>query len=324
MRHSAAFRERERTGQVGGADEANQSICRPHGGGTCSRSAARGLRIPGGRSGVVGRSFPRGDQGRCSGDCPIHRSRRHLNLNLDADADANGNAKLDAHPNADRLIVRIVECDRVIFPLTTTEPQPEPAPANLEGPASLNVITPTPKVPSCAQGGRCNVGERGPGGGIVFFANRGEFICGPQRGQVCRYFEAAPIGWNGAREDAFKPWCAKQGRSWPTVYTNEPLGWGRANTQTIVRAYGSDNAAGMAAAYRGGGKSDWYLPAKAEVDELSRQRAIMGAPLLRYCWSSSQAGFSETGAWLPNFASGQWEITYKDFPHSCVRPIRAF
>lgn len=158
----------------------------------------------------------------------------------------------------------------------------------------------------------------------MFFANRGEFICGPQRGQVCRHLEAAPIGWNGTREDAFKPWCAKQGRSWPNVYTNEPLGWGLANTQTIVRACGSDSAAGMAAAYRGGGKSDWYLPAKAEVDELSRQRAIVGAPLLRYCWSSSQAGFSETGAWLLNFASGQWEITYKDFPHSCVRPIRAF
>jgi len=187
-----------------------------------------------------------------------------------------------------------------------------------------NVLTPTPQVPTCAQGGRCNVGERGPGGGIVFFANRGEFVCGPQRGQVCRYLEAAPVGWNGAREDAFGPWCDKKGRTWPNVFTGEALGWGLANTQTIVRACGPGSAAGRAAAYRGGGRSDWYLPAKAEVDALYQQRAIVGAPLLRYCWSSSQAGFAETGAWLLDFSRPLWEITYKDFPDSCIRPIRAF
>ena len=208
--------------------------------------------------------------------------------------------------------------------LPTLLPTPLPTLIIVTKQPTANVLTPTPRVPTCAQGGRCNVGEQGPGGGIVFFANRGEFICGPQRGQVCRYLEAAPVGWNGTREDAFGPWCAKQGDTWPNVYTNEGLGWGLANTQTIARACGPDSAAGRAAAYRGGGRSDWHLPSKAEVDALSQQRAIVGAPLLNYCWSSSQAGFSETGAWLLNFSRRQWEITYKDFPHSCIRPIRAF
>jgi len=189
---------------------------------------------------------------------------------------------------------------------------------------TVNVLTPTPRVPTCAQGGVCQVGERGPGGGIVFFAGRGQFICGLQRNQVCQYLEAAPVGWNGTREDAYTPWCSKRDGTWPNVFTGEGLGFGRANTATITKACGSNSAAGLAAAYRGGGKSDWYLPSKDEVMEVYRQQSLLGAPLLLYCWSSSQAGFSEDGAWLLNFRTGRWEITYKDFPSSCTRPIRAF
>lgn len=189
---------------------------------------------------------------------------------------------------------------------------------------TMNVLTPTPRVPTCAQGGVCHVGERGPGGGIVFFAGRGQFICGPQRNRVCQYLEAAPIGWNGTREDAYTPWCQKRDGTWPNVFTGETLGFGLANTATITKACGGNSAAGLAAGYRGGGKSDWYLPSKDEVMEIYRQQALLGSPLLLYCWSSSQAGFSETGAWLLNFRTGRWEITYKDFPSSCTRPIRAF
>lgn len=189
---------------------------------------------------------------------------------------------------------------------------------------TLKVTTPTPRVPTCAQGGTCRVGERGPGGGTVIFAGRGQFICGPQRNRVCTTIEAAPIGWNGTREDAFKPWCPKRGDRYGNVFTNDGLGWGMANTANIVAVCGTDSAAGLAANYRGGGLSDWYLPAKAEVDELYRQRSMIGSPLLAYCWSSSQVGFDTGGAWLLNFRTNQWEIALMDFPHSCVRPIRAF
>lgn len=188
----------------------------------------------------------------------------------------------------------------------------------------MKVITPTPQVPTCAQGGTCRVGEKGPGGGTVIFAGRGQFICGLQRNKVCTTIEAAPIGWNGTREDAFKPWCPKRGDRYGNVFTNEGLGWGMANTANIVGVCGSDSAAGLAASYRGGGLSDWYLPAKAEVDELYRQKSMIGSPLLAYCWSSSQVGFDTGGAWLLNFRTNQWEIALMDFPHSCVRPIRAF
>ncbi|MFM8895215.1 MAG: hypothetical protein ACKOE2_07540, partial [Actinomycetales bacterium] len=119
-------------------------------------------------------------------------------------------------------------------------------------------------------------------------------------------------------------WCPKRGDRYANVFTNEGLGWGMANTANIVAACGADSAAGLAAGYRGGGRSDWYLPAKAEVDELYRQQGMIGAPLLAYCWSSSQVGFDTGGAWLLNFRTGRWEISLMDFPHSCVRPIRSF
>lgn len=189
---------------------------------------------------------------------------------------------------------------------------------------TLKVVTPTPRAPTCAQGGVCHVGEKGPGGGIVVFAGRGQFICGVQRNRVCSNIEVAPVGWNGTREDAYKPWCPKLGDRYGNVFTNEGLGWGLANTTNIVAQCGADSAAGLAASYRGGGLSDWYLPAKNEVDELYRQRAMIGSPLLPTCWSSTQVGFDTGGAWLMNYRTGRWEITYMDFPHSCVRPIRAF
>ena len=55
-----------------------------------------------------------------------------------------------------------------------------------------------------------------------------------------------------------------------------------------------DVAAGLAAAYRGGGKSDWYLPSKDEVMEVYRQQSLLGAPLDRKSTRLNSSHVSES------------------------------
>jgi hypothetical protein len=86
--------------------------------------------------------------------------------------------------------------------------------------------------------------------------------------------------------------------------------------------YGAANAV---AAYNGGGKSDWHLPSKDELDQLYLRRATVGGFEAYAYWSSSEydvAGWEiaslvryfNTGN---SFASNKANTTY-------VRPVRAF
>ncbi len=62
---------------------------------------------------------------------------------------------------------------------------------------------------------------------------------------------------------------------------------GRKIARVIIDACGADTAAGLASAYRGGGLSDWYLPAGDELAEQSNVRTTVNV-FLSVQWSSSQ------------------------------------
>jgi len=51
-------------------------------------------------------------------------------------------------------------------------------------------------APTCATGGTCIVGDRGPGGGIVFYVSAANFTsAGSACGTSCKYLEVAPATW---------------------------------------------------------------------------------------------------------------------------------
>jgi hypothetical protein len=99
------------------------------------------------------------------------------------------------------------------------------------------------------------------------------------------------------------------------------LGAGRANTAAMLAVCTSD-AAAVVSAYRGGGRSDWYLPSKDELRALFLRQQIVGGFQLHGYWSSSEASPNE--AWIQDFytdyAPAPSDKGYADY----VRPIRAF
>lgn len=127
-----------------------------------------------------------------------------------------------------------------------------------------------------------------------------------------------------AADDPSAPWCAQDSAGFATTLpTNYEIGTGRANTGIIVQACGAGSAAGRAASYRGGGKADWFLPSKDELDQLYAQRALVGGLGDGTFWTSSQNRAFAPAAWCRTFGSGSQGDNYKD-NGGRVRPVRAF
>jgi len=178
-----------------------------------------------------------------------------------------------------------------------------------------------------------SVGDSGPGGGIIFY-DKGRFTDG------WRYLEASPAYWSspdysysgGYYYDTTLSWAAA-GYS-IDVGTGTGIGAGKKNTALMFAANPVANTAAQACVYyRGGGKSDWFLPSKDELNELYKQRDIVGYYTYPYSgsnttyWSSSQ--YDVNGAWFQVFidlygeVDGSQDIIGKSTVFY-VRPIRAF
>jgi|GEM_PF-520475 len=157
---------------------------------------------------------------------------------------------------------------------------------------------------ACLLGSECNVGDTGPGGGIVFYDAGSDQPWG-------RYLEAGP-------ELAPADWCDDSGLD--LAGTKETIGAGAANTKLITAACGS-GAANTVSDYDGGGKTDWFLPSKDELNELYEQRESVGGFGAGDYWSSSQDDAYD--AWYQAFADGYQGNFLKDNAYG-VRPVRAF
>ena len=164
-----------------------------------------------------------------------------------------------------------------------------------------------------AQGKTYKIGEAGPSGGWIFY-DKGNSTGG------WRYLEAAPVDQTDSAD-----WGCPE-KSIPGAL-GTAIGKGKDNTQAIVANCSTANtAAWLAGQYRGGGKSDWFLPSKDELNAMYKnlyKAGIGGFNRFTY-WSSSEIKGKAVGAWAQLFGNGsQFESHKVNIPYS-VRAIRAF
>lgn len=169
----------------------------------------------------------------------------------------------------------------------------------------------TPSALTCANGGTCAIGDIGPGGGVVFYVAESAQAWG-------RYMEVAPNTWQGGVIDPEMVWCNVLNT---LVTTKSEIGTGAANTAMIISQC-SSGAAVSAHAYKGGGKSDWFLPSKGELIQmyLFSNKTKKGG-FAAYYWSSTEDGASYV--YHHNLTNGDPAISVKSAIRY-VRPIRAF
>jgi hypothetical protein len=215
----------------------------------------------------------------------------------------------------------------------------------------------------CAQGGTCDIGETGPGGGTVFYYSAAGFNCGPNFTDRCNYLEVAPNTWNGGTADPILRWDPTGGDdnlvgypdlvtdSYPavTAHINESeIGLGYKSSVYLVNYYISRTsdpyAAGAARGYTGGGKTDWYLGTSVEMNLLadwskgnaatptvdsSSGTLIRGGFLTsgEFYWTASQLDWAKENAYKQDFSSNGSGGSNQDHKYArsrAVRPIRAF
>lgn len=137
-----------------------------------------------------------------------------------------------------------------------------------------------------------------------------------------KYLEVAPKTWSGAAEDPLLVYCNPR-RS--TGMSGRSVGDGKQNTADGAGC----NAPDTVMAYRGGGQSDWYIPAEQELYRLRDwQQAV----------TPFQGGFNSS-PWPNYFTSSRWNannvyftylssdtrtnLTWDQLNSMYVRPIRA-
>jgi len=167
------------------------------------------------------------------------------------------------------------------------------------------------------------IGDTGPGGGIIIYVSASGFnVAGLG---ICHYLEAAPTNqaknviWSSTNVDV-------------TGASGTAIGTGKANTAAIIAAHlgdtASNNAAKAAVTCTSGGKSDWFLPSKDELNEIYKTKNYFDISSSEVFWSSSQG--SDSGAWKQSFLLGTQDralkVIYKlDGILGCsVRAVRAF
>jgi len=148
-----------------------------------------------------------------------------------------------------------------------------------------------PAAVTCANGGSCIVGDRGPGGGIVYYVSASYFTsAGSTCNTTCKYLEVAPATWKTGvvADDVTYLWSTNvlstTGQNTIDASTegltiniaNEKLNWkigqGFYNT-SVMAVSGATSAARVAVlAYAATDSSagQWFLPSMNELNELCK------------------------------------------------------
>ena len=184
-----------------------------------------------------------------------------------------------------------------------------------------------------------NLGDIGPGGGLVFLISGG------------LTYEMAPKTWSGSSSDDTPTltWCSDTSSN-ITGANGLAVGDGSTNTTAMQPPACTTGAGVSARAFRGGGLTDWFLPSWYELNAMcnySRNPTVPGTGSCQWgpgsgpqdetfaggaygfadnYWSSSQEDASD--AWFFNFVygGGDWDSKGIDGEYGAlrIRPVRAF
>jgi hypothetical protein len=142
-------------------------------------------------------------------------------------------------------------------------------------------LTLTVRTATCAEGGVCAVGDRGPGGGYVFYVSASYFTsAGSTCNTSCRYLEVSPSTWANANgnvaDDLTYDWgqwvpprqnldASTQGFN-SSERINWQIGQGFYNTSRMPSAYTQ-----KVLAYAGNSiAGQWFIPSMNELNELCK------------------------------------------------------
>ena len=186
---------------------------------------------------------------------------------------------------------------------------------------------------STTYGNAYNIGDTGPGGGIIFYHSEAGFdVYEPDCSvKKCHYLEVSKFDLGAIS------WCSKKPRvDCCDIATHSGLGYGKINTFKIIKSYHKggtitkDNCAALAchsystATTKAG---DWFLPSKDELNLLYknlRNVVLIGCTGSdTWHWSSSQFSINFY-AWNQRFSDGRQYCTYYKCNTYSVRAVRAF
>jgi hypothetical protein len=157
------------------------------------------------------------------------------------------------------------------------------------------------------------IGDTGPAGGLIFY-DKGNNSGG------WRYLEAAPV-----EAEFLAVWSV---RGTQVENTQELIGSGRRNTQLIVETFRITQGEWDTAAQKANdlvfkGFSDWFLPSRAELDQMygNLKRKNLGDFKSDWYWSSTERSSWNTYSYDQSFKDGKMD--YHSKTDRCyVRPIR--
>ena len=177
------------------------------------------------------------------------------------------------------------------------------------------------------------VGDVGPAGGVIFYANPNGFDCGTDLldPDTCYFLEAAPKTWSGGSIDLSGAWCSNEGAISGTL---DSIGSGRSNTEKIKVGCSGTTIATLISDLSFGGEDDWFIPSENEAKLFYTRSALFtGSYLLsggigntdpaRYLTSTQATESSAANFIYLKWFNGDAEAGWKPGAFS-VRPIRAF
>ena len=191
-------------------------------------------------------------------------------------------------------------------------------------------VAPKAAAATCAQGGECVVGDRGPGGGIIFYVASANFSSpGSVCNNSCRYLEVAPSTWQSAGASvandpnfAFSSSSATTGQDRTTSSsesgrTGEKFNWkigqGFYNTSIMRVAGATSQPQAAVLAYAGNATAgEWFLPSANELNELCKyaRGQTTGVPTVQCTSSGTLKTTAVAGSDLGGFvASFYWSST---------------
>lgn len=191
--------------------------------------------------------------------------------------------------------------------------------------AFIAVLVSCNKEPDVDSSLNSKVGTLGPAGGYIFYdcdADNDETTNDGLTSSVCgwRYLEAgkSDLG-NGTT------YKLTWGPNTNDVYgTKLGIGEGKSNTN-ILKGKGIDSfpAAKACVEYNGGGKTDWFLPSKDELNLMYENLAKknLDSSLSKTYWSSSEG---QSNSWVQSLDTGSQTGYSRGVYEYYVRPVRSF